>query len=103
MSKLLADLKKAKPSTLKEYFTLSEDNGWEGWTYGQKVMINKLIYEIRLFAGTKPFDIEEVEADVIKQYLIEIISIGFYGWSPNQIDLITEVIEDIVMYAMHAE
>jgi hypothetical protein len=103
MSKLLDDLKKINPSILKDYFSLSESNGWEGWSDGQKVIINRLIYDIRLFDGTKPFDIEDVEADVIKQYLIETINIGFYGWSPNQIDLITEVIEDIVMYATHAE
>jgi hypothetical protein len=100
---MLDDLKEINPSIIKEYFDENEINGWEGWSDGQKVIINRLIYDIRLFDGTKPFDIEDVEAKVIKMYLIETVSSEFADWYPNEADVIRNVIEDMVMYAAHVE
>jgi hypothetical protein len=103
MSKLLADLKKAKPSTLKEYFDECENDGWEGWAAEERLVIHDLIYDIRVYDGTKPFDIEAVSADVIKMYLVETVSNEFADWYPNQAEVIKKVIDDIVMYVKHAE
>jgi hypothetical protein len=94
---IISSLAQMKPEVMKEYFAMCEESGWDDFDDDEINVGHKMLRSIHNLNET--LDVNDVDANDIKRYIILGMAYGWPMWTFEQIKVIDKIIDDLLAYA----